>query len=316
MKIHIIGTVNGRYDEGMRNVATHLAKAFEKEHTVCYSGLKSIPSILRNSIACDATLIFARANKLVYWLSRAVGLLSKNVWLVCVQEPDADFTKLAMSAPLKANYLAIVDRDLENIPVRSGYRKLHLDLGIQGEKFCPVDAEKQKVLKEKYGFGQGKPLVLHVGHCSAGRGLEDFAKITDTQKLVVASGMFEHADTVKTLEENGVRIISGYIENIEEIYQMADVYLFPTRSAEYVISIPLSVMEALSCGVPVVGYQAFQGLAEISAQDGAVTKIGSSRELNAAVHSAARKKCGRSLLKEAKTWEQAAEAILNVIKEG
>lgn len=40
MVIHVIGTVNGQVNEGMRNVATHLAKEFEKENTVLYSGLK------------------------------------------------------------------------------------------------------------------------------------------------------------------------------------------------------------------------------------------------------------------------------------
>lgn len=30
MVIHVIGTVNGQVNEGMRNVATHLAKEFEK----------------------------------------------------------------------------------------------------------------------------------------------------------------------------------------------------------------------------------------------------------------------------------------------
>ena len=50
MVIHVIGTVNGQVNEGMRNVATHLAKEFEKENTVLYSGLKQIPSFhLRNN---------------------------------------------------------------------------------------------------------------------------------------------------------------------------------------------------------------------------------------------------------------------------
>ena len=46
MVIHVIGTVNGQVNEGMRNVATHLAKEFEKENTVLYSGLKQIPQIV------------------------------------------------------------------------------------------------------------------------------------------------------------------------------------------------------------------------------------------------------------------------------
>ena len=58
MVIHVIGTVNGQVNEGMRNVATHLAKEFEKENTVLYSGLKQIPQIVLNSRRADVTILF------------------------------------------------------------------------------------------------------------------------------------------------------------------------------------------------------------------------------------------------------------------
>lgn len=314
MKIHIIGTVNGQLDEGMRNVATHLAKAFEENHSVRYSGLRDVGSIIASSVSCDVTMIFARANKQVYWLSRIVGLFSRCVWLVCVQRPDSDFIRLVCNSPLKASYLAIDEKDLAQIVVRPGFSKERFDLGIDAEKFHPTDEARRKRLKEKHGFSQDKPLVLHVGHCSCGRGLEDFACITDAEKLVVASGMFESADTVRVLEENGIRIIRGYVERIEEFYQMADVYVFPTRSAEHVISIPLSVMEALSCGVPVIGYREFSGFSAIAARDGGITLIGRSAELNGAVRCVVRGKCGKSLLQSPKTWQQAAQDVLNVIR--
>lgn len=316
MKIHIIGTVNGRLDEGMRNVATHIANAFQNEHEVYYSGLKNVLSIIKNSVTCDVTMIFARATKHVYWLLRVICLLSKQVWVVCVQKPSEDFIRLTLNAPLKVSYLAIDKQDLEQVAIRPQYRKSYFDLGISSQKFCPANTEKQKKLKAKYDIRSDKPLVIHVGHCSAGRGLEDFEVITDAEKLVIASGMFEHPDTVKALKENGVRIFKGYIENIEEIYQMADIYLLPTRSTEFIISVPLSVMEALSCGVPVIGYKEFSNLSKIAAEDGAIALIESKNELNDAVIRMAEKKRDTSYLKSAKTWEAVAEDILSTIKEG
>lgn len=312
--IHIISTVNGQVNEGMRNVATHIAKVFEKDHEVRYSGLKSVGSIIKNSRACDVTIIFARANKLVYWLSRIVAMFSKNLWIVCVQKPEADFTDLVQKHPLKANYLTIVEKDLDEIVLRPDCRKELFSVGIKADKFSPVDKDRQAELKGKYGFSPNRPLVIHVGHCSAGRGLEDFAAITDADRMVVASGMFENAETVKTLEDAGVRIHKGYLEHVEEIYQMADVYLFPTHSTEYVISIPLSVMEALSCGVPVIGYKDFKNLTAIPAENGAVTLINNWDELNAAVMKAAERKADRSYLTSPKTWEQVADDVLAIIQ--
>lgn len=316
LSIHIISTVNGQVNEGMRNVATHISKAFEKDHEVRYSGLKDVASIIKNSRACDVTMIFARANKLVYWLSRAVTVFSKNLWIVCVQKPDADFTALVRKHPLKANYLTIVEKDLDEVMVRPGCRKELFSVGIKADKFSPVDKARQEKLKGKYGFSPNRPLVIHVGHCSAGRGLEDFAAISDADRMVVASGMFENAETVKTLEDAGVKIHKGYLEHVEEIYQMADVYLFPTHSAEFVISIPLSVMEALSCGVPVIGYKDFENLAAIPAAEGAVTLINSKGELNAAVADAVKRKQNQGYLTEPKTWEQVADDVLNIVRRG
>lgn len=316
LSIHIISTVNGQVNEGMRNVATHISKAFEKDHEVRYSGLKDVASIIKNSRACDVTMIFARANKLVYWLSRAVTVFSKNLWIVCVQKPDADFTALVRKHPLKANYLTIVEKDLDEVMVRPGCRKELFSVGIKADKFSPVDKARQEKLKGKYGFSPNRPLVIHVGHCSAGRGLEDFAAISDADRMVVASGMFENAEMVKTLEDASVKIHKGYLEHVEEIYQMADVYLFPTHSAEFVISIPLSVMEALSCGVPVIGYKDFENLAAIPAAEGAVTLINSKGELNAAVAEAARRKQNQSYLIEPKTWEQVSDDVLSIVRRG
>ena len=72
MKIHIISTVNGLENEGMRNVATHLSKCFEKDNTVWYSSLKDIYGIIKYSIKSDVTFIFARTNGKVYYICRLV----------------------------------------------------------------------------------------------------------------------------------------------------------------------------------------------------------------------------------------------------
>ena len=315
-KIHIISTVNGQVNEGMRNVATHITQAFERYNKVYYSGLKSIGSIIKNSRGCDVTMIFARANKLVYWLTRMVGMFSKNVWIVCVQKPDKEFTALVKKHPLKANFLTIVKKDLDEIITRSGYKTEVFGVGIKVDKFSPVDKVRRLELKAKYGINAEKPLVIHVGHCSAGRGLEDLTTITDAERMVVASGMFENLETVKTLEDAGVNIHKGYLEHVEEIYQMADVYLFPTHSTEFVISIPLSVMEALSCGVPVIGYKDFGNMAAIPAEDGAVKLISDKSELNDAVIAAAEKKRNKSYLTAPMTWEQVADEVLNIMRRG
>lgn len=315
MKIHIVSTVNGQINEGMRNIATHISKEFEKNNVVKYSRLKSIWSIIKNSKTCDVTMVFARANKRVYWLARLVCLFSKNTWIVCVQKPDSKFESATRKHPLKANYLAIVERDLDEITIREKYRKELFGVGINTVKFVPVDTNRQKELKKKYDLDPNTNLVVHVGHCSPGRGLEDFAEICSSERLIVASGMFESEETVEALETAGVRILKGYQEHVEEIYQMADVYLFPTHSTEFVISIPLSVMEALSCGVPVIGYKDFENLSEILSEEGSIVTITDRSQLDETVQLAATKKQGKSLLLAPKAWSQVADEVLRTVRQ-
>lgn len=315
MVIHIIGTVNGQINEGMRNVATHLVKEFQKENTVLYSGLKQIPQIIFNSKRADVTMIFARANKLVYSLAMIVTKMCKNVWIVLVQRPDAEFMEKNNKHPLKCNYLSITESDMKDVKTVSGKRKELFSVGIEADKFTPVSAEQQKMLKQKYGFDPSKPLVIHVGHCSKGRGLEDFTKIHTAQRMVVASGMFEDENVVRILNEAKVKIHKGYLQNVEEVYQMADAYLFPTRSAEFVISIPLSVMEALSCGVPVIGYKSFENLNEITGSEGAITLIDNAEQLDGVLPEVIKKKSDNSLLEKTGSWADVAQSVLRMIRE-
>lgn len=315
MVIHVIGTVNGQVNEGMRNIATHLAKEFEKDNTVLYSGLKQILQIVLNSKHADVTMIFARANNLIYSLASIVTKLCKNTWIVLVQKPDSDFMEKNNKHPLKCSYLSITECDMKDVKVASGCKKKLFSVGIKTEKFVPVSSERQKMLKQKYGFDPSKPLVIHVGHCSKGRGLEDFVKIHTAQRMVVASGMFEDENVVRILNEAKVKIHKGYLENIEEIYQMADVYLFPTRSAEFVISIPLSAMEALSSGVPVIGYKSFENLNELKGSEGSITLIDNAEQLDKVLPEVIRKKSNHSLLEKTGSWDDVAQGVLGMIQE-
>lgn len=314
MKIHIISTINGKLDEGMRNVATHIVRELRQEHAVHCSNLRDIACVIRNSCCCDCTILFARCNSRLYWLARLIGRLTNNLWIVCVQKPKKEFLNLVQNHPLRANYLAMVEEDLEQLPLRKNFRKEIFFPGIDTDKFCPVSLEKQKQLKKDHGFDPEQPLVVHVGHCSEGRGLQDFSCIAGVQKMVAASGMFSHEETIRALQQDGVRVHQGYLPHIEQIYQMADVYLFPTRSEEHVISLPLSVMEALACGVPVVGYREMKCWAQIPGEEGAVLLVADSGELSGAVMQLSGRKGERCLLTQVQTWNQTAQNIVSKIR--
>lgn len=128
-------------------------------------------------------------------------------------------------------------------------------------------------------------------------------------------GMFEDENVVRVLNDAKVKIHKGYLENVEEVYQMADAYLFPTRSAEFVISIPLSVMEALSSGVPVIGYKSFENLNEITGSEGAITLIDNAEQLDEVLPEVIKKKSDHSLLEKTGSWGDVAQSVLRMVRE-
>lgn len=132
----------------------------------------------------------------------------------------------------------------------------YLKAGVDTEKFVPVSKERANELKEKYGFDVDKKLVLHVGHLNRGRNVQQLQKLSkDYQTLLITSTQTKNeqdAELKNELLSCGVKIIDTYIPDIEQIYQMADVYFFPVVDEGRCIDVPLSCMEAAACNKPIV----------------------------------------------------------------
>ncbi len=318
MKLLVVGTVNGKENEGMRNVITHLSKALEKKNTIKYASLKDINSIIYNSPKCDAVLICARATAKVYFLTKLIRLFYKRVFFIIVQNPEKGFLKLNSIIISKCNYLPICKDDMKLVKLHKGYNIYPIKVGINAYKFKALALEARKALKLKYGFSLDKPVILHVGHCSSGRGLEDFGKLDTAmyQCIVVSSGLFEDKGTVQKLKSLDVKLLNGFLPNIEELYQLADVYLFPTKTREFVISIPLSVMEALACGTPVISYKQFENIKMINVMNAkAIKSIDNSDDLNLTVKNILPIKTDKSLLRDSVSWDESADEVMKILEE-
>jgi glycosyltransferase involved in cell wall biosynthesis len=147
-----------------------------------------------------------------------------------------------------------------------GIRARLVRAGVDSEKFRPVTTERRLSLREKHGLPQSASIVLHVGHINSRRNLEAMAeiqRIPGMQTVVVASSStIQDEQLANSLAEAGVTLLlRGYIPNIEELYQLADAYVFPVLESTAAIHFPLSVLEAMACNLPVVATP-FGGLAD------------------------------------------------------
>ncbi|MFH1314238.1 MAG: glycosyltransferase family 4 protein [Candidatus Eisenbacteria bacterium] len=136
----------------------------------------------------------------------------------------------------------------------AGIKARRVPLGVDTGTFRPPAAGEKAALREKYGIGDGR-VLLHVGHLSARRNLGLLKRtVADGWKLVIVSSTSTEQDTAiaQELKDGSIVVIGRYIENIDEIFRLADAYVFPTFAEMGAIEIPLSVLEAMATNLPVV----------------------------------------------------------------
>lgn len=140
---------------------------------------------------------------------------------------------------------------------RYGIRYQLLPPAVDIERFQMVkgNLEKHSLLR-KYGLPQHSKICLHVGHIRQSRNMDWLLRLNlpaEVHLVVVGStSRFIEKDLKCALQKRGVTILSSYLPAIEEIYQLADAYLFPVQSPDAAIEMPLSILEAMACNLPVV----------------------------------------------------------------
>ncbi len=260
MKVLFIANFDRKMNEGMRNIANNLANNIKSwcqvEKKTAKTYFKSLVKLNNNKYAI-IHIIF-RANIKGYTLGIVAKLFScrSKVILSVVQPPSKVFLMLISIYNPFAKYYTLA-QDIKKLFEQKGIPASIFQLGIDFEKFSPSLEDNRHSLYEQFGLSGDKPTILHVGHCSRGRNLEVFLQIDKLRynRLVICSGMFSDSAMKEKLKADGVKLIEEYLPNIHVAYQLADVYVFPTQSRDFVIDLPLSVVEAFACGTPVITYR-------------------------------------------------------------
>ena len=155
----------------------------------------------------------------------------------------------------KPNLVLIQSDNAEKLFGNVGCKTEFFPNGVDTEKFLPVSLTVKKQLREKYGIDTGKFVILHIGSMQKGRNIHLLGKMQreDSQVIIVGSTSTGiEQDIYQSLRNSGCFIWMDYIENIEEVYKLSDCYIFPTRNAVSSIEMPLTVLEAMACNLPVI----------------------------------------------------------------
>ncbi|HEV3311219.1 MAG TPA: glycosyltransferase family 4 protein, partial [Chloroflexota bacterium] len=137
-----------------------------------------------------------------------------------------------------------------------GVNAIAIPSGVDIDSFAPVAPDEGIRLRRKYGIEASAPVVLHIGHLKRERNVLLLTRIREelgcSAVMVASTSTVAEPDVAETLRAAGVLTLDSYIENVAELYQLADCYLFPVRTSGGAIEMPLSVLEAMASGTPVV----------------------------------------------------------------
>jgi glycosyltransferase involved in cell wall biosynthesis len=223
---------------------------------------------------------------------------------------------------LKPNLILVTSGKEQQAFTSLGCPARFIPLGVDAEKITPATPDKKRELRRTYGLSEGDFVVLHVGHIREGRNLRVLERIQDrgSQLLIVGSTFFPaDAALAHQLEARGVRFLKQYFDHVEEMYQLADLYIFPTVSEEACIGQPLSVLEAMACNLPVVSTR-FGGLPDLFPSEGGglfyadgtseiAAKTEYVRDNLSRIHPRTRE------LVEPYSWERSCQEVLRLLKD-
>lgn len=280
-------------DEGCLKVAASLVKRLKAAHpdttVISYGGPSSAADLhlVVNKWMISPklwALLWKRKEPLLYIPTVAKGhAMAIRVFILSLFARRGVRMVVAMQHPMNAFWsfllkcsgaelMALSRESWAYYHDRIGNRAFYLKAGVDARRFSPVAPERKKGLREKYGIPQDKTVVLHVGHLKAGRNVGQLLKLSDSFHgiLVASSYASEQRDMQlrqQISQKENLTLIDTYLPNIEEIYQLSDVYLFPVAAEHNCIDVPLSAMEAAACGIPVVATP-FGELKELLAEEG------------------------------------------------
>jgi glycosyltransferase involved in cell wall biosynthesis len=270
MKICLLGGLSGQLDEGMNNVAYHLRRELSRRHQVSsldprdYRSLRFWKRI--RSLQPDVIHYTSGPSIVSLALIRLLGLFCQDSQtVVSALHPWFPWHTELLIRTVRPSLILTQSRATDTLFRRHGCRTVFLPNGVDVSKFKPVSEGDKQALRSDFGVPGDKYVILHVGAVKQRRGVGILSELQGgDQQVIVAGSLSTGHDrvTLQALELRGCWVWTDYFDDIERLYGLADCYVFPTQNPLHAIEIPLSVLEAMACNLPVVS-SAFGGLPDI-----------------------------------------------------
>lgn len=270
------------YDEGIKKTSNYIREILSAHYetiTFCLDYQKKEQNIYkfnRKRLLLSISLYFRikkiNPNVIVYlpFMSSTNGAYLRfklfsiafpftHTALFCLQPKNTNKSKILFNL-LKPSIGITISQKLFSYWNSQNVQSFLLPVYTNLTKFKILENKEEKeLIRKKYGFFINDLIILHIGHLNESRNLRALIPLAKNgYKVVVVTSSSTPIDAKGTielrveLEEQGIKFICGYIEDIQELYWLADLYIFPIVYETGSIDIPLSILEARACGIPVL----------------------------------------------------------------
>ncbi len=336
------------YDEGIKSLTVQLACALAARHDVLklttagvddpQQGIRNVDSnrlllspglrrvvrdwrpeaIVYVPTACATVFAFARACAL-----RSHGRGARTALLALQPRPYSAWGRWGVRR-LAPDLVCTQSRRTAQTLELLGCRTALLAPAVDTRRFQPSSPEEKSALRARYGLPASATILMHAGHLKGKRNLTHMLALQGVDSyhvlIVASSSTRQDASLLAAVRASGATAITEYIPAVEDIYRLSDAYLFLAEDDTAAIEMPLSVLEAMACNLPVVSTR-FGGLPDFFQEgrglwywDGRqASSPAGGQSLPGTVQVALTRPCETRALVESCTWAAAADDLVALL---
>lgn len=320
MRICLLGDVSGNLDEGMKNMTYCLCRELSRSHKVIVIHPRKVLlplTVLALKKFKPNVLHYVHGSSIRSFLVTKclVSMFPKSKSIVLVTYPRFSKCESLITGFFKPDMVLVQSKFMNDFFSRKGFKTSWFPSGVDVEKFSSVSKAKRLELRRKYGLKEDSFIVLHVGPVKPSRSLELLMPIQrrkGAQVLIAGSTtVSKEKRFAQRLKDAGCIVWVRYFQNIEELFQLADCYVFPVMTDNGAVQIPFTVLEAAACNLPVVTTP-FGGLPDLIGEREGLFYAKTSKELLGAVEEC--KDCNAKPRRWAVeySWEKIGQRLVNI----
>ncbi len=215
------------------------------------------------------------------------GLITNTLLKIAKSKP------LAFTLVFSVDYIACITPSIYNsLPFNAKKRARIIPLGIDAKRFNP--SKKGEKIREELGIED--KVVFMAGDVTPWKGAEVFIKAAravvqecrQVSFIMTAKGTYEFErerlrklkNMIKMYDLEDRFFLLGIREDMEEVYAASDVVVLPYLETFALMSIPLSLLEAMASGKPVIASRVGDiGYVVRDGREGLLVRPGSWEEL-------------------------------------